>query len=257
MSYIECVELWKSKSLIEKKEMLIRFGWKFTYGSNKIENSNTHLKDVEDIFNSRTINTKSDITKKTENEIRNHKAVLKEITKGFLADTMGEITIDKIKKLHLKLMSGCYDLDRINKGEHPGEFKKGDYVVGLHDVGASPEDVITELESLLEEVNEVGITPNNSLKVVAYFHCWFESIHPFADGNGRLGRLLLNYILLANDLPPIILFDRDRNQYYLALEEFTESQEIQKMVDFLEMEAEKTWLKDYNTKVKKLSVFLD
>lgn len=257
MSYIECVELWKSKSLTEKKEMLIRFGWKFTYGSNKIENSNTHLKDVEDIFNSRKINTKSDITKKTEIEIRNHKALLKEITESFLTDTLGEITIDKIKDLHLKLMIGCYDETRISKGERPGEFKKGDYVVGLHDVGASPEDVITELESLLDEIYEVDLTPMNSLKIVSYFHCWFESIHPFADGNGRLGRLLLNYILLANDLPPIILFDRDRNQYYLALEEFTESQEIQKMVDFLEMEAEKTWLKDYNTKVKRLSVFLD
>jgi len=129
--------------------------------------------------------------------------------------------------------------------------------VGRHDVGVSPQDVEKNLLSLIDEVNDVKITPKNALKVVSFFHCRFESIHPFADGNGRVGRNLLNYILMSNNLPPIIIFEADKRKYYLALEDFNETQEISKMVEFLEEQAYKTWLKDYNLKLKNLKEFLD
>lgn len=253
MQYEKCIEEWKSRDRIKE---LNNFFWKFTYGSNRIENNNTHLRDVKDIFCSRPLDSKSDITYTTEQEIRNHKSLAKEIINSFADNTMKEISIEFIKELHSKLMKDCYDDSRLSKGERPGKFKIHDYVVGLHDIGASPENVEEELKSLLEEVNEVKITPKNALKIVAYFHCWFESIHPFADGNGRVGRLLINYILLKNDLPPIVLYDRDRNLYYLTLEEFNETQDIMGMVKFLTIEAEKTWLIDYNKKYKKLDSFL-
>lgn len=67
----------------------------------------------------------------------------------------------------------------------------------------------------------------------------------------------MNYLLIGNNFPPIVLFGNDREQYYLALEYFNETQEISKMVNFLEDQAYKTWIKDYNVKLKNLKDFLD
>jgi Fic family protein len=75
----------------------------------------------------------------------------------------------------------------------------------------------------------------------SYFHNSIEAIHGFADFNGRLGRVLINYILIGNDLPPIIVFEEDKRDYYSALEYFNEEQEIDKMVRFLELQFYKTW----------------
>ncbi len=55
--------------------------------------------------------------------------------------------------------------------------------------------------------------------VAAYFHHVFESIHPFRDGNGRVGRLLLNFILRKNNLPMVNIKFKERNKYYSALED--------------------------------------
>ncbi len=117
-------------------------------------------------------------------------------------------------------------------------------------------EVEENLDLLIEEINNVEITENNALKVISYFHCRFETIHPFAAGNGRIGRLLINYLLIGNSLPPIILFENDCEEYYLALEYFNSKQEIDKMFKFLDDQAYKTWVKDYNVKLKSLKDFL-
>ncbi len=62
----------------------------------------------------------------------------------------------------------------------------------------------------LKNVLCYNIVKNKALTVVGYFHCWFETIHPFGDGNGRTGRMLVNYLLIGYNLPPIILFEGDR-----------------------------------------------
>lgn len=65
----------------------------------------------------------------------------------------------------------------------------------------------------------------------------------FADGNGRLGRVLANYILMINDLPPIIIYNEDKKYYYAALEKFDIEEDIGSMVEFFKYEMEKTWEK--------------
>ncbi|MCD8553104.1 Fic family protein [Seleniivibrio sp.] len=67
-----------------------------------------------------------------------------------------------------------------------------------------------------------GIKLSTYINSIAKLHCLFEAIHPFADGNGRTGRIFLNCMLIASGLPPVIIkgADNDRNKYYAALEEF-------------------------------------
>ena len=106
---------------------------------------------------------------------------------------------------------------------------------------SSPEDVSEELAELLEELKDVS--DENALTAAAYFHVKFENIHPFADGNGRTGRLLMNYILLLHDHPPVIIHEEDRNDYYSALEAWDERQELDPIISFLKRQTAKTWQK--------------
>ena len=105
-----------------------------------------------------------------------------------------------------------------------------------------PEDVETELDELLMEIN--GFSGDNILKAASYFHCKFENIHPFSDGNGRVGRLALNYFLLTRHHPPIIIHEEDRREYFQALEQWDREQNISLMIAFLSTQAVKTWSKN-------------
>lgn len=145
------------------------------------------------------------------------------------------------KCLVYKLTLNTYDTRRFKLGERPGEFKHHDYVTGKEEVGASPEDVVEEMSELLSELND--IPDDKVLTAAAYFHAKFENIHPFADGNGRAGRLLMNYILIIHNHPPIIIHQEDRREYFDALEAWDSEQELKPLIDFLTQQTEKTWQK--------------
>lgn len=237
MYYPEAIKVWRNGN---KQDLLDKFFLKFSYSSNKIENSETRLNDVKAVFKGeKVIDFKGN--KKTLKEIENHRDLCKNILK-ICVENNAKLSLSLIKKFHYYLMKGCLTKELLMKGERPGEFKKCDYVIGLHDVGVLPLEVEENLNSLIDEVNEVEINENNALKVVSYFHCWFESIHPFADGNGRAGRMIFNYLLIGNNLPPIIIFESCGNDYYLVLEYFNETQEIDKMINFLDYQVYKTWI---------------
>jgi Fic family protein len=138
------------------------------------------------------------------------------------------------------LTGGTYDERRyIEQGERPGEFKKHDYVTGIAEVGSLPEDVESDLSELISELTEPE--GKNILKTAAYFHARFEYIHPFADGNGRVGRTLLNYFFMIRNHPPLIIYDEDKAQYYKALAAYDNSEDIEPMTVFLQQQMEKTW----------------
>lgn len=83
----------------------------------------------------------------------------------------------------------------------------------------------------------------NALSAAAYFHAKFENIHPFADGNGRVGRLAMNYFLLIHNHPPIIIHEEDRKKYYTALEAWDSTQDLDPLCSFLKEQTVKTWAK--------------
>ena len=97
-------------------------------------------------------------------------------------------------------------------------------------------------ELVLELLDELdSITHDDALTAAAYFHAKFENIHPFADGNGRVGRLLMNYLLILLNHPPIIIHQEDRKGYYAALEAWDEHQELEPLIQYLKDQTVKTW----------------
>ena len=120
-------------------------------------------------------------------EIRNAKDAMKLVVAAF-----GErMDFDQLflRKLQYELAKNTYDDRRYNIGERPGEYKKHDYVTGSEEVGALPEDVEIEMSELLSDLAETNLeSPEHILTAAAYFHAKFENIHPFVDGNGRVGQ---------------------------------------------------------------------
>lgn len=154
------------------------------------------------------------------------------------------LSVDLIKEIHLELVKGTYDERRYERGERPGQFKKHDYVTGKNEVGSYPDEVEEDIIELVKEINEIVVNEDNWYMVAAYFHARFENIHPFADGNGRVGRTILNYLNMINDIPPVIIYDEDKKYYYEALEKYDIDDDISSLEKFFVYELEKTWKRE-------------
>jgi len=123
-------------------------------------------------------------------------------------------------------------------------------VTGRAEVGSLPEEVEGDLADLLSELADLP-SGTDLLKAAAYLHVRFEFIHPFADGNGRVGRTMLNYFLMTHGHPPIVIHDEDKAAYYAALESYDVGEEIQPMADFLRGQLERTWEKTLTREKKR------
>lgn len=217
----------------------------FAYHSNKIENDEIDYHDTREVFeNDKVVGFNGN--PRTLFEIQNQK-----ICYEFLIDKLvnrEKISVDLIKQIHLVLTNGTYDDARYAKGERPGEYKKGDYIVGEKEVGSSADEVEKQILQLVQEINETK--SDDYLTIATYFHLRFETIHPFADGNGRVGRTLMNYYFMINGYKPLIIYDEDKKLYYECLRAFDEKQDIEPLKKFIEYEQEKTWSKKQNINTK-------
>lgn len=240
--YLKVLKYWRSKKISTRSELEAAINGKIialAYHSGKIENDAITYYDTREIFeHDRVVRYTGDL--RTLFEIRNAKDAFYEMLAAFEASLPLDARL--LLALHEQLTKNTYDQARWDAGERPGTFKKNDYVVGRDEVGAAPDDVEIELEELLTEINDFD--GDDVLKAAAYFHVKFEYIHPFSDGNGRVGRLALNYFLLTRDHPPIIIHEEDRNWYYTALEAWDRRLTIEPMVSFLTEQAVKTWSKN-------------
>lgn len=238
VKYDDVLEFWKDRDISNESDLrtlLDNFKIVFAYNSNKIENEDTSYHNTREIFeNGKVINYTGDL--RTLFEIQNQKECYEFLISKMISKE--PITKDLILEVHRILCKGCYDETRFSKGERPGTFKVNDYGVG-DDIGAAPEEVEGEIINLCEELklNSNG----NPLVVASYFHLTFESIHPFADGNGRVGRTLMNYYLITHNYPPTIIYDEDKKTYYMALAVFDKSDEIKGFIQFIKEETIKTW----------------
>lgn len=239
--YKAIVEQWKSKNIntiAEYEAVLSNFRIVFAYNSGAIENPEITYHNTREIFeNGKVVNFSGNL--RTLYEIENQKMCYQYILTAL--EVKESITPHFIKGIHKYLTRGTYDERRWSLGERPGQFKQHDFVIGKAGQGALPEEVPGEIEELCEELTGIQDKGDNILKAAAYLHCKFENIHAFADGNGRVGRTLMNYFLMLNHYPPLIVFDNSKQSYYEALEYYDETGDISKFVSYMKMAYEKTW----------------
>ena len=240
--YSRSVELWQSYKISSTNDIdkyLDSFRILFAFHSGKIENEDITYHDTREIFENGGVL----------NYTGNPRAIFEQQNQKMCFEVLKEkivkkepLSIGLVKEVHKVLTSGTYDEKRyIANEERPGEFKKHDYVTGIHEVGSAVEDVEKEMTELLAEVNK--FKGKDVLKAAAYLHARFEYIHPFADGNGRVGRTLMNYYLMTHNHPPFIVYDEDKHLYYECLQKYDENEELHALYEFFKYETEKTWEK--------------
>ncbi|MBU3964232.1 Fic family protein [Patescibacteria group bacterium] len=179
------------------------------YNSNAIENSALTLEETEKIL--LKIDLDRFISEREIFEAKNLANVVLYIDKRAKEQ---EINLDVILLLHKMLISNIRD-------DVAGRFRKsGEYVrVGSH-IAPRSEEIIERLEKMLMEYNASG--DQNIIKRIARLHLDFEHTHPFCDGNGRIGRVINNYLLIREGFVPINIKFIDRKKYYNAFKEFDE-----------------------------------
>jgi Fic family protein len=179
------------------------------YNSNAIENSTLTLEETEKIL--LQINLDRYISEREIFEAKNLARVVSYI------DTKAkeqELTLDVILLLHKMLISNIRD-------DVAGRFRKaGEYVRVADHIAPGPQDVTGRLEKMLADYN--ANSSENIIKRIALLHLVFEQTHPFVDGNGRIGRVINNYLLIREGFVPVNIKFIDRNMYYEAFKEFNE-----------------------------------
>lgn len=186
------------------------------YNSNAIENSTLTLADTEKILLAAEVSRHMDIR-----EVFEAQNLARVMT--YIADNAAttDLSIDSVLLLHKMLMININD-------EIAGNFRKaGEYVrVGTH-VAPAPEQVERLVQQLA--VRYEGEHQSFFLNRIALFHLAFENVHPFVDGNGRLGRVLINLQLFRLGFPPVIIRNSEKSAYYSALREYDAAQKTRAM----------------------------
>ena len=206
--------------LREEKEIKLKGGIyhrtqiDLTYNSNHIEGSRLTKEQTRYIFETNTLgitteNTRIDDIMETVNHFRCIDFVIDHAT--------DKITEPLIKQLHLILKSNTSDSQK-------SWFAVGDYKRLANEVGdqetIQPKDVHKYMKALLSDYNALE---KPELDDIIDFHVRFERIHPFQDGNGRVGRLLLFWQCLQNGIVPFIITDKLRLYYYRGIQNWGET----------------------------------
>ena len=155
-----------------------------------------------------------------------------------MLDTLNEdLNEEIIKRFHFELKSGVFE-DRAN-GYAIGDYKKRPNMIGMYKT-ALPSEVNNEMNTLIEWYRN----EEKNIKTLALFHAKYESIHPFQDGNGRTGRMILFRETLKYDsLKPFIILDEDRNEYLEGLKEYREENKVTKLIELMNnKEADKYYM---------------
>jgi Fic family protein len=189
------------------------------YNSNAIENSTLSLEDTEKILSGGSLARKVNVR-----EVYEAKNLAK-LTETFLEKNSSLLNIKLILNLHKTLLTNIDDTIA-------GRFRSGkEWVrVGNH-LGANPQFVPALIQELLDNYNQHKIS--YFLDAIAHFHAEFETIHPFVDGNGRMGRVLINLQLMNEGFPPIIIQNKSKHTEYYPL--FTQYQSTMKFGGFTEL----------------------
>lgn len=195
----------------------------FTHDSTSIEGNTLTLQEAGSLlFDDATPTGK---TVREINEVIGHKKAF-----DYMLEYNDDITRKFILELHSLTMKDTIDekyKDQI------GNYRKVQvFIRGTDWTPPSPEDVPNDMRDLL-----IWYSKNNDkihpLVTAIYFHVGFEIIHPFIDGNGRVGRLLMNFILHKNDYPMVNIPNKEKSRYYNALQEAQMGGNLRPFIDMM------------------------
>ena len=183
---------------------------RMTYNSNHMEGSRLSEDQTRYIFETNTVNIGDGIPVDDILETVHHFRAI-----DYVIDTAEqELSEEIIKHLHYILKHDTKD--STFSWFAVGDYKKRANVVGGHET-AKPAEVHTRMKSLLEEYN---VKETVAIEDIVALHAEFEYIHPFQDGNGRVGRLVALKECLRHNLIPFIIEDSKKNYYYRGLTEW-------------------------------------
>ena len=194
----------------------------FAYNTNHIEGSTITKDETTSIYDTGTIIADKDqvIVVKDVTEIKNHFTLFK-----YMLDTLeDELSENMIKKYHLILKRGTVDED---SNIVIGDYKRLKNFVS--DIETSlPQDVPKDIKELLDWYNS---KENKKIEDIIEFHVRFETIHPFQDGNGRVGRMIMFRECLVNNIMPFYIEERNKPFYIKGLNEYQKHGQKTRLID--------------------------
>jgi len=201
-----------------------KFTKAFTYDTNAIEGSTITSNEVSDILQ------KNKLPEKPKHEIEETYGVSEAIK--YIRKTKEHLSLNLIKELHRIVFKGSKHF--------AGEFRKVEVAVvdssgNIVHSGAPPDYVVKLLNELIVWYNK-NRKKYPPIILAAVVHNQFENIHPFQDGNGRVGRLLLNNILIKHNIPPVNIELRNRKEYYNSLQEYENNGNLRPSIKLILME---------------------
>lgn len=211
-----------------------KFSKIFTYNTNAIEGSKLTQEEVKDLLE------KDKWPNKSKEDIAEALGVDEAIS--YIQNAKEHLSLELIKKIHKIVFK--------NSKPFVGKLrKKGEEVVVMdskrnivHE--GAPQARISHLLRELVEWYKSNINQYPGLILGAVVHNQFENIHPFRDGNGRVGRILLNNILIKHGLPPINIDLKNRIEYYSSLQAYEKNHDLKPTINL--------FMKEYNRLSKKL-----
>lgn len=198
------------------------------YNSNKIEGSTLTEEQTASLFDTGILPKTDDYYRaKDVEEMNGHFLMFNK-----MLDTL-DAALDQqiIKSFHFELKSGVFE-DRAN-GYAIGDYKKRPNMIGIHQTTLPSQvpDVMTELLNWYH-------AQDVSLETLAEFHARYEIIHPFQDGNGRAGRIILFRECLRHDISPFIIEDANRPEYLEALKAYRQNGTVTALTTLFQKEQE-------------------
>lgn len=196
----------------------------FAYNTNHIEGSTITPDETASIYDTGTIITSKDkvIVLKDAIEIKNHFTLFK-----YMLDTIEDkLTEEMIKKYHFILKEGTLT-DNEKEWFNVGEYKQKKNFIG-NITTSLPSNVPKDMNQLLNWYNNID---KKTIEDIIEFHVRFEKIHPFQDGNGRVGRMIMFRECLYNDIIPFFIEDRNKGYYIRGLKEYQINNEKGYLID--------------------------
>ena len=218
------------KALIEQRKMNLsgnlyhKTQLDFAYNTNHIEGSTITPDETASIYETGTILTSSDkvIVLKDATEVKNHFTLFK-----YMLDTIEEkLSEDMIKKFHFILKEGTLT-DEEKEWFVVGDYKKKKNFVG-NITTSLPSEVAKDMHNLLDWYEKID---NKRVEDIIEFHVRFERIHPFQDGNGRVGRMIMFRECLYNDIMPFYIEYENKDFYIRGIKEYQVNNEKGYLID--------------------------